>query len=359
MKRRLLHLSMAFTLACLFFVTDTAFATSNRLLKQGMQGSDVSNIQTKLNVSPVTGYFGTLTEKAVSQFQTSKQLTSDGIVGPLTLAAITSLGTTNTPSSTASSVLKLGMENDAVQEMQSKLKSLGLLKANATGYFGSLTKDAVISFQKSKKLTPDGIAGPATLSALQAAKIKKPYTIALDPGHGGKDVGSVGVGGIYEKTMTLLYTNTIKSELEDRGYSVVLTRHNDQACFPSSPSVSAELRCRINVAENKKANALISVHMNAVTESSARGTETFYYGNGIGKKLATAIHQETKSSIGSLDRGVKEKNLYVIRYTYLPATLVEIGFITNEKDASSLQSSVVRTKYAKDLADGIDHYYGY
>ena len=337
---------------------------SARTLKQGMEGSDVKDLQVQLKVNPSTGYFGTLTKSAVITFQKNNKLDADGIVGPQTSSALTKTPTSSNPSTPpatppTSTVLKQGMENQSVKDLQTKLITMGYLKATATGYFGTATKQAVIDFQKAKGLTADGIAGPATFAALGKTVVSKPYTIAIDAGHGGKDVGAVAYDGTYESAITLQYSEALKSELLSRGYKVVTTRTTDTACNSSTTSTSVELQCRINKAQSQGANVFVSVHMNASTAPSARGTETYYYGNGGGKTLATKIHNTTKSSIGSLNRGVLEKNLYVLRYTNIPATLVEVGFITNASDLSSIKSSSVRSKYVSNLVDGIDDYYGY
>lgn len=356
MIRKVMILALSFLFVC----TTTSFASA-RTLKLGMEGSDVKEIQVKLQVSPTTGYFGSLTKSAVVSFQNTHQLTPDGIVGPLTLAKIlgNASSSSSSPSLPSSTTLKQGMENDSVKQLQTKLKSLGYLQAAPTGYFGSLTKTAVLAFQKDKKLSADGIAGPLTLAALSNSSLSKPYTIGIDPGHGGNDVGSIAADKTYEKTLTLQYSDALKTELINRGYKVVYSRSTDTACFPGAASVSTELQCRINKLENNGAHLLISVHMNASSESSARGTETYYYGNGKGKTLATNIHATTKSSIGSLNRGVMEKNLYMLRYSSIPAALIEVGFISNASDLSKIKNNSIRAQYISDVADGIDDYYGY
>jgi N-acetylmuramoyl-L-alanine amidase len=354
----------------LFIFSSSAFA-ANRTLKQGMEGSDVSTLQTTLKVTPVTGFFGSLTKAAVVNFQKSQGLTADGIVGPKTYEALdkksSGSGSSSNVGSSAGSIpatttLKLGMTSTGVTSLQTKLISLGYLKTTATSYFGTATKAAVTNYQKAKGLTADGIAGPKTIASLNGGSVaaqSKPYKIAIDAGHGGSDPGSTALNGLYEKSFTLTYSNALKDELLSRGYKVVMTRTSDADCYPGAPSVSAELQCRLNKAESAGSSIFVSVHMNAVTETSARGTETYYYGNGKGKTLATKIQNEVKSSLGTLNRGALEKNLYVLRYTSLPATLVEVGFITNQSDLNSIQSSTMRAKYISDLADGIDAYFGY
>lgn len=63
-------------------------------------------------------------------------------------------------------VLKNGMSSGAVTQLQKDLKALGFMSINPTGYFGDITKAAVIKFQKKYDLTTDGIAGPQTLAKI-------------------------------------------------------------------------------------------------------------------------------------------------------------------------------------------------
>lgn len=145
----------------------------------GDSGSSVTQIQQKLYdlgflVCKPTGYFGASTQAAVTNFQKSEGLTADGKVGSATIKALfgssaSSTSTTSSSASTTSSkgdVLQYGDNNSYVTQLQQALHDKGFLKANPTGYFGSSTQAAVKSFQKSKGLTVDGIAGTATRKAL-------------------------------------------------------------------------------------------------------------------------------------------------------------------------------------------------
>lgn len=147
-------------------------------LKRGMTSDDVKLLQERLKTLGyftvnATGYYGSQTMASVELFQRSNGLATDGIAGASTLKVIFSTDAkaagTVTPDSTNTtrySILKPGMKSTAVTTMQQKLRELGYLDANATGYYGSQTKAAVIAFQKKNGLSSDGIAGNATLSKL-------------------------------------------------------------------------------------------------------------------------------------------------------------------------------------------------
>ena len=174
-------------------------------LRAGMRGEAVSEMQTALIAlgylgGTVDGIFGINTEKAVRKFQRDNKLTADGLAGTKTLeilyqkaktsskasssssakAAASSKSTAKKETSAASSgssslfggnyaTLRVGDSGSRVQALQSRLIALGYLAGSADGKFGQMTRKAVVSYQKSKGLTADGLAGQKTLKALEGA----------------------------------------------------------------------------------------------------------------------------------------------------------------------------------------------
>lgn len=139
-----------------------ASATGTASLKIGSSGSEVTKLQNRLHTlgyldySGSTGYYGSVTKTAVIRFQKNNGLTADGVAGSATTSKLYS-------SSAKSLVLKIGSSGEAVSALQQKLSSLGFYKyGTITGYYGSVTKDAVVRFQQASGLSADGIAGPAT-----------------------------------------------------------------------------------------------------------------------------------------------------------------------------------------------------
>lgn len=168
--------------------TQTATKTPSEI-SQGASGDVVKDVQKQLIQlgylkSEATGYFGSLTHAAVVAFQKANGIDPIGIVGPKTKAALTSAtpkdptanadtsSQTSTPTpSTSSSYtftkrLEVGVTNDEVKQLQILLKKLGYFNEDATGYFGNITKAAVIAFQKAEGIEPLGFVGPATRAAL-------------------------------------------------------------------------------------------------------------------------------------------------------------------------------------------------
>lgn len=178
---------------------DASTTSSAGVAQLGESGPLVTELQRRLAdlgfySGPITGYFGELTQSAVIRFQQENQLVADGLVGPSTAEALRTYG--SSPSEeTAAGTLQLQDQGPAVTEVQTQLAELGYYDGPITGYFGSLTQDAVIQFQRSNGLTVDGLIGPATLAALQtAAQPPAPAPVpaadngVLDRGDVGTDV---------------------------------------------------------------------------------------------------------------------------------------------------------------------------
>lgn len=152
--------------------------------------------------------------------------------------------------------------------------------------------------------------------------------IVIDAGHGGKDPGAVG-NGLREKDLTLTLAKRIGQLLAARGVEVLYTRDTD---------VFVELSDRAKFANQAQADYFISLHINA---GGGSGFESYVYTGSSGAKVAyqNVIHQHVALPFmqrGFLDRGTKQANLAVLRETYMPAILLEYGFIDHPKDAAML-----------------------
>lgn len=136
------------------------------VLKIGSRGESVSRLQQELKnqgfytYSKITGYYGPITMDAVVRFQKAYGLKVDGIAGNQTQTALYNAAGSGT------TTLKFGMRGPAVSKLQAALKEQGFFHANVTGYYGKITENAVIAFQKARGLRIDGIASPETQKAL-------------------------------------------------------------------------------------------------------------------------------------------------------------------------------------------------
>lgn len=169
------------------------------------------------------------------------------------------------------------------------------------------------------------------------------HTVVIDPGHGGNDSGTRAVNGMNEKTLTLDVARRLKPLLEDRGYHVVMTRSEDK-------TVSLAQRVAISNAEPK--SIFVSIHFNASPSRRPSGVETYYYYR-PSEPLAAAISKELGCSKKCHHRGVKQEIFYVLNHNRRPATLVELGFISNRKENTAIQKPATRQLLAEQIDQGI------
>jgi len=215
-------------------------------------------------------------------------------------------------------------------------------------------------------------------------------TIVIDPGHGGKDSGAIGPTGLEEKNVTLEIAKLVKKLLEKKLHvKVILTRTKD---------VFIPLVRRPAIANSKKADLFISIHVNASPDRHARGIETYYLNfttdpeamrvaaleNAVSNKglsdlqnLVKAILANTKLSESRtlaeniqsalvntlrhhypdiINRGVKSAPFLVLVGARMPAVLVEVSFITNPIDERRLRSKKYLELIAEGIVKGIQNY---
>ena len=174
------------------------------------------------------------------------------------------------------------------------------------------------------------------------------FRVVVDPGHGGPDVGAVGLGGIREADIVLDISLQVSKILKAKGVIVNMTRTKD---------VDLDLSPRVSLANRLDADAFVSIHANAKRRNTRRdvnGIETFYYSGSKGYKLASLIQKEVLwVSPGSPDRGVRRSRFFVIRRTNMPAALVETGFVNGTLDSSRLNQSSHRNQLALAISRGI------
>jgi N-acetylmuramoyl-L-alanine amidase len=138
-----------------------------------------------------------------------------------------------------------------------------------------------------------------------------------------------------------------------------MTRTTDVDVYGVNATDRQELQARCDVANRVPQTALfLSIHCNAFSNPSAHGMETYYAaGSGRGQKLAAYLNDELAKAGGLFNRGVKTANYYVLRHTSMPASLVELAFITNPREEKLLNSDAYQNKLAKAIVQGIVRYF--
>lgn len=169
------------------------------------------------------------------------------------------------------------------------------------------------------------------------------YRIALDAGHGGSDPGAV-YKGRQEKDDTLDLTLAVGDILKKNGIDVYYTRTTDEYETPFKKATDAN---------NSGANLFVSIHRNSSENPNQySGVETLVYSDtGLKAEVARNINNQLEDA-GFKNLGVDErKNLVVLKRTKMPAVLVEVGFINNDKDNYLFDEEF--DSIAQAIADGI------
>lgn len=222
------------------------------------------------------------------------------------------------------------------------------------------------------------------------------FIVVLDAGHGGTDPGTIG-NGLSEKDVAFDVTNRIAEIIsKEKDFEVVKTRTTD---------FKVPLDQRASIANKSNANVFVSIHCNGVAQSQAKGFETFVFGIRRNKDnlntalrensviyleddhekrysnydpnspesfisftlmqeeyldqsvlLANYIQTAVVKNINLVDRGVKQDVFLVLRETFMPSVLVELGFLTNSEDVKILSSNRGKQQMAEEIAKSIIAY---
>lgn len=212
--------------------------------------------------------------------------------------------------------------------------------------------------------------------------------VIIDPGHGGKDEGATGKNGVLEKEIVLDVSRRLGRLLEARHLNVILTRNADRF---------VPLEVRTARANDARGDLFVSIHANAADSQRVRGIETFFvsleasdaasrrvadrenqaFGRGgpaspqldpflalLGDMISTDHLGESnvfaklaQAELANVDkissRGVKQAPFVVLMGVQMPAALIEIGFLSNDRDAASLGTSAHRKQIAEALARAV------
>jgi N-acetylmuramoyl-L-alanine amidase len=249
---------------------------------------------------------------------------------------------------------------------------------------GQKNAEAVVAVDKSKKRTA---TLPEKGKQLPVSGIRK---IVLDPGHGGKDPGAIGIGGIAEKDIVLAVAKKLERKLkQEMGVEVVLTRRDDRFI---------PLEDRTAIANAEGADLFVSLHMNASPNGEAKGLETYYLDNTNDEASLRLAARENVTSRGNVsdlqfilsdmtqnmkledsitlahhlqhslvdgmstrladvkDLGVKKALFYVLVGARMPSVLVEMFFITNKTEGHAMTQETYQNAVVDALYDGILKY---
>jgi N-acetylmuramoyl-L-alanine amidase len=176
----------------------------------------------------------------------------------------------------------------------------------------------------------------------------------LDAGHGGRDPGAEGVGGVIEKDVVLELARLLAERLPSRiPVAVVMTRADDSF-------VSIDRR----LAAAPEGTLFLSLHANACVDSSARGLEVFYGGGGVRQAstdgadrraalLGWCIREALSARVGPVRGAPRPGDFRVLTQNPMPSALVEIGYLTHPAEAERARDAAYHALLADALIDGI------
>ena len=180
--------------------------------------------------------------------------------------------------------------------------------------------------------------------------------IIVDPGHGGKDSGTVGLGGLQEKMLNLAIGLKLRDALEQNGATALMTRDTD---------VFIPLQDRPQLAISHNADLFISVHCDQIGPiNSHSGTTVYFHAwNPIDRRLAADISADVAQSSGLPADGTKSDMMQyggrfatgyaVLRGSPMPAVLVECGYLNNASDLTRLTDPDTQRRIATGIVAGI------
>ena len=216
--------------------------------------------------------------------------------------------------------------------------------------------------------------------------------VMLDPGHGGKDPGAIGVSGTYEKHVAFAAAQELQRQLASR-YRVELTRSRD---------VFIRLEDRVAIAQRRGAALFVSMHADAVADHEVRGASIYTlsdtasdtqtaalaqrensadrfgaaqfggYDPAVANILASLVRQETRTGSARMSRQVvhalgeqvpllnnpaRHAQFAVLKAADIPSVLVEMGFMSNSLDEAALRRADHRARVASAMRDAVDAFF--
>lgn len=185
---------------------------------------------------------------------------------------------------------------------------------------------------------------------------KVPYTIVLDAGHGGFDPGTTGTKtGIHEHYINLAIALKLQTLLENAGYTVIMTRIDDNALANSK---EGDMVAREEIITSSNADIFVSIHQNAFDNPDVKGPEVYYNMNSdSGKYLAEYIQNSLDTKLEVVkSRGIRAAEHRLTKY--LPySVLIECGYLTNPAEEALLVSNEYQMKVAEAIFEGINKFF--
>src|SRR5699024_8635718 len=188
-------------------------------------------------------------------------------------------------------------------------------------------------------------------------------TIVIDPGHGGPDGGAVGKDETSEKDIALSVSKKLPQYIQRSGALVYLTREKDEDLADRdtkglSNRKSEDIRNRLKFIQDRKADFFVTIHLNAIPSSRWSGAQPFYNPDrDENRHLAKMIQAEITRNLENTNRSALAiNNIYLLKHARVPGALIEIGFLSNERELELLKQEEYQRQMAGSIYEGMLRY---
>lgn len=190
---------------------------------------------------------------------------------------------------------------------------------------------------------------------------EKQLVVVIDPGHGGRDPGKVGVNKALEKDINLSIAKRLKDLLELNDIKVIMTREEDIGLYSGTEASkkTADLSKRVEIIHNSNADLAISIHQNSFTSPEIKGAQVFYHTKSEqGKQLALIVQEQLKTTMadGNHRKAKSNNDYFMLRKTQCPFIIVECGYLSNPREAALLLEEDYQEKLAWAIHLGVIQY---
>ena len=313
--------------------------------------------------------------QGIKAFQQARGLTATGVINEIT-ARVLEEARFKLGDRILSFNQAIVMRGDDVSNLQARLIQMGFNCGKVDGIYGANTEVAVKEFQKSVGILADGKCGPVTLIALMRLvktvsggapsalrenvrhAVRSPAlankVIVIDPSWGGEFTGE-NENGVVEAEVVFDLAQRLEGRLIALGVNVVLTR---------SAKNSPLEKDRIQVANSVSADLVIALKVDTYKNENANGVATYYYGRDdqgvssvVGARFANLLQREICARTDLLNCRTHAKSWDLLRLTQAPTVRIDLGYLSNPKDAKRLATPTFRDTLAEAMIVAIQRLY--
>lgn len=202
------------------------------------------------------------------------------------------------------------------------------------------------------------LTGKFRVEREQSRQSRTKYCVVVDAGHGGDDPGKIGTAGTLEKEINLAIAKRLEALLKQADVAVVMTRTDSNGLYDENASGKKvqDMKRRVSVMEEAKADLAVSIHQNSYPDPAIKGAQVFYYTSSVeGKQLAECLQERLVKGLDPQNHRQAKANdsYYLLKKTACPIVIVECGFLSNPQEEALLTDSIYQERVAWNIFMGI------